>query len=429
MARKFAKRHAETEKEFYWILISWWIKIAACILYAWMIVYYYQYGDPVAYKDRSDEVLVSISKNWENIKYIFAPVQSFRNYISSQGYSSYNYLTFDFAYYTEPTFMTSRICAVVAFFTFNRFLLISFVFTNFGYYGFVLIYTTLKKFIKGYNKELATACLFIPSCIFWSSALAKEPVCIISLGVIFSYAIKLFFERKIRLVTILKFVFFSYILLVVKNYIFFAFVFAFAMWVLYNRSKWLLAKSMLLRMYFLMLFLITTIGIGYFFWNPIIKFMVGYIGEIVSMNIGAYKSMASVKEGGGSFIQVKNIDFTSFGEIAKFTAQSLVTVFLRPFPWEINNVLMIFTVLENLFFIFLLAKVFIKTRLFTKQLFINKNYQVFAILFTLTMGFIIGISTFNFGSMVRYKMPFLPFWASFLLILNKKLAHNKKVFG
>ena len=68
IARRFAKKNAETPNEVYWLLINWWIKMIAGILYAWMIVYYYGYGDPIGYKDRSDALLDSVLKNWENIK-------------------------------------------------------------------------------------------------------------------------------------------------------------------------------------------------------------------------------------------------------------------------------------------------------------------------------------------------------------------------
>ncbi|MEO6455684.1 MAG: hypothetical protein ABIN97_16505, partial [Ginsengibacter sp.] len=122
-----------------------------------------------------------------------------------------------------------------------------------------------------------------------------------------------------------------------------------------------------------------------------------------------------------------DIDVSSIGGILKFIPQGLVNVFFRPYPWEITNVLMIFTVLENLVFIFLFIKALVKTRLFTKKLFVNKNYQAFAILFSITLAFIVGISTFNFGTLVRYKIPFLPFWASFLLIISKKSTDNKGV--
>jgi hypothetical protein len=424
IARRFAKKHAETSNEFYWLLLNWWIKMIAGILYAWMIVYYYKYGDPLGYKDRSDALFDSILKNWENIKYLFLPSESFKDYLISTGYSlpDNSYL----GYYAESTFMTSRVSCVVAFFTFNRFLLISFVFTNLAYYGFVVIYTTSKKIIKGYNKQLAIGCLFIPSCIFWSSGLAKEPICIICLGVLFSYTVKWFFEKKINFQQILLFTFLSYILFTVKSYIFLCFAFAVFIWIFYDRFKKLMLKNAVIMSGAILILLTTTAAAAYFFSNNISVIISENIGNIISSNISMYESMATLRQGGGSLIDVNDIDVSSVGGVLKFIPQGFINVFFRPFPWEISNVLMVFTVLENLFFIFLLIKVLIKSRIFTRKLFINKNYQVFAIVFSITFALMVGISTFNFGSMVRYKMPYLPFWASFLLVVNKKLSNNKR---
>lgn len=426
IARQYAKKKSETTAEFYWLLINWWLKMIAGILYAWMIVYYYRYGDPLGYKARSDELLDSISKDWGNIKYIFISVDDFRDYIKSLGYSNAGYLTVDFAYYTESNFMISRVSAFSAFFTFNRFLIISIVFTNLAYYGNVILYTALKKIIKNYNRELLIGCLFIPSCIFWSSGLAKEAICIISLGVIFNAAIKLFFQKKFSIITVLNFIFFSYVLYTVKDYLFVCFAFAFIIWLLYNLIKYLIAKSLLIKMGFILSFLILMAAIVRYS-AVFSEIAVSNIGDIISLNKTAYESMSAATVGGGSLIEIGDIDFTSVAGILKFIPRGLVNVFFRPFPWEIANVLMVFTVLENLLFIFLLFKVFIKTKFFTSGLFIQKNYHLYAILFTITLAFIIGISTFNMGTMVRYKMPFLPFWATFLLIVNKKLTDNKNI--
>jgi len=385
-----------------------------------MIVYYYRYGDPLAYQDRSDAVLESISKDWSNIKFIFLPVDAFKNYLSGMGFSIW-----DLLYYSEPNYMISRIGSFVGIFTFNRYLIISFVFTNIGYFGFVKIYSACKKLVPGYNKILMIGCLYVPSCVYWSSALAKEPVCIIALGILFSSSIKLFFKREFSITSIFKLIFFGFVLYTVKDYIFICFLFAVIFWVVYDRIKAVVAKSVYLKLT-LSVFLICMISIlGFIFSNSLISIIKNNLGDIISSSVENYQNIASRE--GGSLIKIQNIDASSIAGILKFIPQGLVNVFFRPFPWEISNVLMIFTVLENLFFIYLFMRVAVKSRFFTRHLFINKNLQIFAILFSLSMAFILGISTFNFGTMVRYKIPFLPFWASFLLIINKKLSDRKNV--
>ena len=41
---------------------------------------------------------------------------------------------------------------------------------------------------------------------------------------------------------------------------------------------------------------------------------------------------------------------------------------------------------------------------------ITNPLLLFCILFSLTFAFAVGVSTFNFGTLVRYKIPMIPFY-------------------
>jgi hypothetical protein len=202
---------------------------------------------------------------------------------------------------------------------------------------------------------------------------------------------------------------------------------AFIFWLFYRLIKKTILRIPFLK--FIYLFMLITLScVTIYFWGSTIATYITKNGaEIVLHNYQVYKSVAET-EGSGSLIKLSDIDMTSLGGIVKFLPTAFVNVFFRPWPWEISNVLMIFTVLENLFFLFLFLKFAFKSRLFTRGLNINGDFQIFAIVFSISLALVIGMSTFNFGTMVRYKMPFLPFWACFLLVANaqkrKKNATN-----
>ena len=50
--------------------------------------------------------------------------------------------------------------------------------------------------------------------------------------------------------------------------------------------------------------------------------------------------------------------------------------------------------------------------------------MVMCLLFALSFAFVVGISTYNFGSLSRYKIPCTPFYMLFILIL---LFKDKKI--
>jgi hypothetical protein len=50
----------------------------------------------------------------------------------------------------------------------------------------------------------------------------------------------------------------------------------------------------------------------------------------------------------------------------------------------------------------------------------------YCIIFSLLFAVFVGISTFNFGSLVRYKIPCMPFFVVALIIIHSKVIASKK---
>jgi len=80
---------------------------------------------------------------------------------------------------------------------------------------------------------------------------------------------------------------------------------------------------------------------------------------------------------------------------------------------------MLMAALESGFVIFLTLLVFRKTGIVRLISIVrNDNYLTFALIFSLTFAFAVGISSYNFGTLVRYKIPLLPFFISSLYIIK-----------
>jgi len=60
---------------------------------------------------------------------------------------------------------------------------------------------------------------------------------------------------------------------------------------------------------------------------------------------------------------------------------------------------------------------------------INKDPTIqFCLIFSLVFAFAVGISSFNFGALSRYKIPCLPFYAlALILIYYKNFPPQKKL--
>ena len=103
----------------------------------------------------------------------------------------------------------------------------------------------------------------------------------------------------------------------------------------------------------------------------------------------------------------------------------------RPYLWESGSPTMFFSGLENSYLLIWSLILLYRTkvlgffaRIFTYPLFI------FCLSFSLFLAFSIGLTAGNFGAMVRYKIPLLPFFTSMIMVLSfMKLSAKPKLEG
>ncbi len=103
--------------------------------------------------------------------------------------------------------------------------------------------------------------------------------------------------------------------------------------------------------------------------------------------------------------------------------QAIFTTLFRPFIWEAKNITMLLTSLESSWFVLITLYAFYKIGLFKSFSIIFKDPTItFCFIFSLFFCFIVGISSGNFGTLVRYKIPMMPFYINsiYALLLSDK---------
>ena len=135
--------------------------------------------------------------------------------------------------------------------------------------------------------------------------------------------------------------------------------------------------------------------------------------------------LKNAEQYGYNYYDLGDIDFTVKGIIKK-SPQAVIAGLFRPFIWEVRTAFAIIAGLEN--FILLLFVFFLIIRLgifsFFRTIF-NSPLLTFSFFFAILFAFSIGISNANFGALVRYKIPLLPFFLASLFILLTE-SKNKK---
>ncbi|PKR80218.1 hypothetical protein CW751_11185 [Brumimicrobium salinarum] len=101
-------------------------------------------------------------------------------------------------------------------------------------------------------------------------------------------------------------------------------------------------------------------------------------------------------------------DYTPMGMI-KAAPISLITAFYRPFVWEANSAFLLVSGLEGLLLVFFTFTFFFNSgNLLQHFKFIRKQeFLVYALLFSLVLGFFVGYTSGLFNVLVRFKAPYM----------------------
>ena len=121
---------------------------------------------------------------------------------------------------------------------------------------------------------------------------------------------------------------------------------------------------------------------------------------------------------GGHSFDIGDFD-ANLGSMLGKAHLAIVATLFRPYLWDVQNPVMLISALENSYIMILTIFLLIRLKILGFFTLINKNpLLLFSVLFSLFFAFSVGIATSNFGSLVRLKIPCIPFFVSSLFILR-----------
>lgn len=326
----------------------------------------------------------------------------------------------------ESNFFSSRLTAVLGLITFKTYFPTVLIFSALSYLGIWYAFTSISRLFPYLQKELAFIFLFIPSIILWGSGLGKDSLTYGGICLVFGALIRisLFSKPKLFKNLVLFFVGAS-IVIIIKSYIIYPFLLAFAIGIIVQ--KYISIKSMSTKIILFPILLILSAGIIYFSFdiiNSSENFKLDTIAEKV-LYTGSFLSNA---EKSGSTYDL-GVDFKSldgFASLLPVFPKSIITTLFRPYVWEIKSAVMLLNGLENLVLIWYFFTTLLKRRFFGIIPIMIKNPLIIScLIYTIIFAGLVGITSGNFGTLVRYKIPCIPFFCIFLVVLNK--GKNKSI--
>jgi len=315
----------------------------------------------------------------------------------------------------SSSFMIIRIAAILDLLTFSSYSATAVLFAVFGFMGLWALFRTFYELYPSLHKGIAISVLFIPSVIFWGSGLLKDTITLGCLGLTTFYIKRIFVDHKIRLSFIVLLLLNLYLIFSIKKYILMCFTPSMLLWVfMANLSS---VKSTFLKV-LMFPFVIVVIGVfGYFAVTQIGKDDPRYaVNKIANTAmVTAYDIAYQTGRDAGSTYSLGELD-GSMGSMVRLAPQAINVSLFRPYLWEVRNPLMLMSALESLaFFLLTIYIIFKKGRALLTA--IGNPHVMFCLVFSITFAFATGVSTFNFGTLSRYKIPLLPFYALALTLI------------
>ncbi len=392
------------------------VKLIGAFLYVLVYVYYYKAGDTMTYFKGAKILFKAFTED---------PASAISIYFLDTGEETVNTQMYTkkmpFFNQSEGFFM-HKICGVFALVTFNSYLLSSFFFAFYNFTGAVKMFEVFQRKFPRHTKAIAIGSFFIPSVIFWGSGISKDTVCMGSIGWLF-YAFDNLFSGKKILKSVFLVVLMSYLIVTLKGYILMTFLPAVLIW-FYLRVIGQIKNKVL--KYISAVVMLAAIGVGG-------AVMVQFIAQasqkyafdrVQKLAEGFWEYHSYLEESGesGSGYTLHITDASAAGMIKVMPEAVNVTLF-RPYVWEVRNPFMMLSAIESLILFVMFLQLF-------RQVGFGGFFRSFGvpeislcILFSIVLGFAVGVTAFNFGALVRFKIPLLPFFFIGLTLIR----HSKRI--
>jgi hypothetical protein len=329
-------------------------------------------------------------------------------------------------FFSDPSsYAIIRLAAFLDLITFSSYSGTAVLFAVFGFSGLWMLYLTFYKLYPLLHRQESIAILFVPSVIFWGSGLLKDTITLSLVGMATYATFSIFMEKRFKFgLAFLLFVS-LYGLYSIKIYILLTFLPSAIAWIFFVHFGGL--RSQIAKLMLFPFTVIATVALAYFALqkasedNP--KYALDKISktaQITSYDIRFWSGRAA-----GSGYTLGDLD-GSWQSMVKLLPQAINVSLFRPYLWEVRNPLMLLSSLESLAFFFLTLFTVYKTRLYFLRA-LSDPTILFCFIFSLTFAFAVGVSTFNFGTLMRYKIPLVPFYllALILTINYAKRERNK----
>ncbi len=394
------------------------LRLFGAIALGFIYQFYYGGGDTFNFHTHGSRHI------WE--AFIDSPATGIRMILSDgkhQGdFFSYSSLI---PFFSDPSaFFVVKVAAFFDLFTLSTYSATAVCFAVLAFIGSWMFFLTFYRRYPHLHRQIALAVFFIPSVFFWGSGLLKDTLMMACLGVITYEIDRLFLAKRISLAHIFFLIISLYTVFSVRKFVLQAFLPSALVWIYLANLK--LVRSTVLRILIFPLVILLTFFSTYYATVKIGEGDSRYAIESLSQTAKAtaYDIRFQTGRDAGSGYTLGELDGT-FQSMFRLAPQAVNVALFRPYLWEVSNPLMLLSGIESSIFLILVMLIFFKRGFGLLKAFSNPDVS-FCLVFSLIYAFAVGVSSFNFGTLARYKIPLMPFFA-LAIILTYNDSRSRKL--
>jgi TM2 domain-containing membrane protein YozV len=293
-----------------------------------------------------------------------------------------------------------------------------------AFLGKLVLYRVFRELLpEMVRARILIAVLAMPSAVFWSAGIQKEAFVVASMGPLWLGVHRILHGRPVRgaifaLIGVLP-------IALLKPYTLFALAIAAGVWVGLDRLRVRQGGTGAVRVRPVYLI----VGAALAFGGVIVlgRVFPHYSTEKLAedlahhQHVGAMLTATMDSAGGGASYYSMGNESSSLQEQIAFAPLAAATALFRPLPFEANNGLAFVASLET----FALTSVVchLLARVGPRRAFaalMSSPVLCASLVFAVLFGMGVGLATTNFGSLSRYRMPLIPFYATLVLVLGAR---------
>jgi len=391
-------------------------KFGGALFLGLIYTFYYDGGDTIVYFRLAQPV--------HHCFFHVSPLSALGFIFGDTSYNpdTYEFLNYNIFYVKQDlrTLFIIRLVSLLSLFTFHTYLIIAFFFAAFSFWGSWLMLQALVDMYPQLVRKIAISVLFMPSIIFWGSGLMKDAICFGALGMLFhGFYFGVIKRQSVQRNTVFILIG-TYLLYSIRLHILMCFLPALGLWLYLGYMKNI--RSAVTKAVIAPFLIVASIALGYF---AVLRISADseYDVDKIAQKAQVTATYLNKTAGQGSSYELAEFDGSIVGMLRQLPFGITVTLF-RPFLWESRNVVTLFSALEASFFIYLTFIAFYKIK-WVKLVMILKDHPIVpvSLAFALSFAFAVGITSGNFGTLVRYKIPLMPFYLTAIWVI---LEFNQK---